>query len=338
MLENTMEYYIKKSISLINERISSPYSSVLVDFLNKNKSKSRLIFIASGSSSNAIYCLKSFIRKKLNKTVDIIYPFSFIFDPLLDSNAAYIVISQSGNSVNTLNAMKMLEENNINYLFITDNEKYISSQKKQVQYLSLNHEEVPFVTLGFNMTLFLIIHGIISLNNEAFDQLYNLSFLMQESIKKAIEFHKATNFLSFSRIHICGLGPCEGVAKESALKFCETLQIAASAYETEEFMHGGFLELKPDHLILLIDSKFASNRNKNLYENLSSLTKNVYLINNPDIDDLLLPLAIIPFFQELVYLINVDNNNPIPLMQDKYISFEKKLKSKTIGYYEEEQL
>ena len=331
---HTMDYYIHRSIEEIQMRLKSDYGEEFVNYLN-DQPKSEVIFIASGSSFNAVQCAKDVLGRKLNKKITVFYPYTFALDGLASKDANYILISQSGRSTNTLKAMRVLEENQIPYLFITDNESIQSSKYRHVQYLEVGNEEVPFVTEGFSLTLFLLIQAAYRFSHSEISELSQIPILMKLSVEKAQKFFQANDLGLMSRVHFCGLGSMEGASREAALKCCETLQIAGSAYELEEFMHGGFLELTQNHYVFLLFSHDAKDRIGLLAEYLPDLCGHVHVIGEYlDIDDDLKALCVIPFFQELVYLMNVQKGNPIPLMDPKYVEFEKKLKSKTIGYYE----
>lgn len=331
---HTMDYYIHKSIDEIKSRLFSDYGEQIINYL-KTYPSNEVIFVASGSSYNVVQCAKNILAKKLNKKVMAYYPYTFALNGLVNEEANYILISQSGRSTNTLKAMQLLEDNQIPYLFITSNPLIESSPIRHVQYLQIENEEVPFVTEGFSLTLFLLIRAAYTFGNSNMDALKPVPELMSLSIEKAKEFFKKNNLHAMCRAHFCGIGSLEGASREAALKFCETMQIAGSAYELEEFMHGGFLELQRDHHVFLLFSNAARDRITLLAHHLHDLCDHVYVIGEYiNIDDDLKALCLIPFFQELVYLMNVQKGNPVPLMDSKYVEFEKKLKSKTIGYYE----
>ena len=331
---NTMDYYIHKSIDEIKSRLVSDYGEQIIDYL-RTYPKNEVIFVASGSSYNAVQCAKNILAKKLNKKIMTYYPYTFALNGLVSENANYILISQSGRSTNTLKAMQLLEDNQIPYLFITSNALIEPSPIRHVQYLQIENEEVPFVTEGFSLTVFLLIRTAYCFCNSDMDALKPIPELMALSIEKAKKFFKGYDLQAMHRAHFCGIGALEGASREVALKFCETMQIAGSAYELEEFMHGGFLELKRDHHVFLLFSNAAKDRIALLAHHLHDLCDHVHVIGEYiNVNDDLRALCLIPFFQELVYLMNVQKGNPIPLMDSKYVEFEKKLKSKTIGYYE----
>lgn len=301
--------------------------------------------IASGSSYNAANCAKYHLKEKLGVPVYLFTPFTFINYESVDKHSFYLVISQSGRSVNSLSAVNMLNEHNITAMFLTDNEEIFSTDGQCVFQLGIGGEQIPFVTKGFSATVFFLLsfadYAYSLRTEETFCVWDTDSFAnsFQKQIDNAVLFfeNNKKSLLTMKRVHICGAGPGQSIAVEAALKFGETLQIAATGYEIEEFLHGGNFELQKEHVVFLIQSSDCMrDRVSQLKKYLPFLCDTVFVLDQTAKHVAEGPAAILygGFFQMLVYLINKELGDPIPIMKDRYLSFESMMKAKTQNYYE----
>ena len=128
---------------------------------------------------------------------------------------------------------------------------------------------------------------------------------------------------SMGVVYLCGSGSCYGGALEGALKICETLQIPAIAYETEEYIHGPELQMTPNHTVFFLDDGGSgSSRVRKLWEASRLVTRRCYLLTcagNAPADETCMPLpfsgnpdasalSILPFFQTLSYRLTEDKH------------------------------
>ena len=327
----TMLDYINEIPEYITSHINEgDYVKLREDFINEHKST--ISIIACGSSNNASNCAYHYLQDKLNVKVNIYTPYTFANYEHIDKDSFYLVISQSGRSVNTLAVIDKLKKENVLVHFLTDNKDIKDEELINVYQLDIGNEEVPFVTKGMSSTVFFLLRFA----SDDFIDLDTFNNLFKQYQQKAIDyFNENKNLLiNIKRVHILGSGSSKGVASEGSLKFCETLHVGASGYEIEEFLHGGNFELQKDHEVIMINSKFDEVRVNQLKNNLSILCDNYYVLDKTGMDESISSLIYLAFFQTLVYLINKEKGNNIPLMEDKYLEFESHLKAKTINFYE----
>ena len=329
----TMGDYIKMSpekalIKLDDENWGRMLGNFLKDF------KGRLAIVASGSSHNVAKCIKDVYEKHLSISVELIYSNTFVNYASVNADK-YIVISQSGNSKNSLKALEKLKANKADVIFITDNEDYKSNKDYAVEYLDVHDEKVPFVTIGFTTTLLLLYKALYLACDLDLKPLFKAIEVAKDLINKGegyADMHP--ELATMDRLSVAGSGNLYGIASEVALKFKETMQVSACHYEIEEFLHGGNFSLKENDFVFLITDSLASTRANEIDEHLNILTNKSYLFDfSTYIEDELLALAIIPFFQIIVYKMNDTLGNHIPLMGERYLAFEGALKSKTKNYY-----
>ena len=344
-MPQTMLDYIREIPEYIRDSMKDPKAEwrTLAESYRK-RVYSSITIIASGSSFHAVGCASYCLRRELRVPVYMETPFTFSHYGLVDPESFYIVISQSGRSINSLEAARLLREKGVTVHFLTDHPDMSSEAGQQIYHLKIGNEKIPFVTKGFSATVFFLLafakdscrerdrQGTSWLDTDLFSRQFDLQ------MKAAQDFFEGNRkyLLEMSRSHICGGGPGRYVAAEAALKFCETLQMSASGYEVEEFLHGGNFELKRDHTVFLIDSAPAVHgRAHQLQENLPCLCGHTYLLEKaeqPDEDAAAILYSC--FFQTLVYELNRAKGNEIPLMRKEYLEFEESMKAKTINYYQ----
>ena len=355
--KKTMLDYIKdtstvgKTIILDKEIILRP----LIDkYMSKNYKK--IVIIASGSSCNASTTARLFMQRNLKVQVKVITPFEFEhYENDFLEDAFVLAISQSGRSTNILSALHKLKEMGMETIALTGfPESEIKNHANVVVDLHVGIETVGYVTKGYtNTVLFLMLFssltardmGLISQEDAKKQEKSMLESLEahDEIIDKSIEFYKKHKsvFLRMKRLQICGYGSNYGTAMEGALKIGETYGIPATPYDLEEFMHGGYLELNPESVVILIDSDGkGQKRTIELYNSLQIATKKVFVIGSKklsksdyflrikdEIDEWTSPLMLVLLFQILSYMICTD----LDIWQkEKYIDeFEELINSKT---------
>lgn len=148
---------------------------------------------------------------------------------------------------------------------------------------------------------------------------------------------------SLQTVYICSVGANMGTAMEGALKVGETIQVPGIAYELEEYIHGPNLQLTPNYTVFFIDGGLASDRTQEIFEATGVITDKTYMLTNkkglegkniinPDfeINELITPLAFLPFFQILSYQITEDTHKwkKHPLMDE----MKRLAGAKTLNY------
>lgn len=356
-IKKTMLDYIKET-AIVGEKIIANKETIIKPLSEKYTSKkhSKVVIIASGSSYNAATTSRLFMEKNLKVEVRVITPFEFEhYENNFLDNAFIFAISQSGRSTNIISVLNKLTQLGRETIVLTGfPESEVKNHCKTVIDLNIGVETVGYVTKGYtNTVLFLMLFanvaskelGIIS-DKEAYTEEVSIIKSLEthgELIEKSIEFYKKhkSTFLRMKRLQICGYGPNFGTALEGALKIGETYGIPATPYDLEEFMHGGYLELIPDNVVILIDSDGKGHtRTLEVYKALQVATKKVFMIGsvelpendyilriNEKIDEWTSPLMLIVIFQILSYMICTDLD--IWDKEDYIEEFEKLVNSKT---------
>lgn len=223
------------------------FKNVSYDFSNiKN-----ITFVACGSSYYAALIAKNWFENIANVSCKLEIASEFLY--INDSNNSDLVIfiSQSGETADTLRALKMVKETNIPTLAITNIEK--SSMALNADYL-INLLAGPEIGVASTkaFTAQLIILSLLALkiadkksalNSEQLQEfcksLRRVPNQMAESIKQEKEVAKVANSLKhIDNILYLGRGTSYGLAREAALKLKELSYIHAEGIAAGELKHG----------------------------------------------------------------------------------------------------
>ncbi|OPJ60402.1 SIS domain-containing protein [Clostridium oryzae] len=237
----------------------------------KAKGTNRIIFLATGSSVNALNCAKYYVEKKLKMEVEIRMPSTFCnYDSIFDKESIIIGISQSGRSTSTIDAIKKAKaEGAKNIAVITGNVgSTICEYSDNIIDINCGEEKVGYVTKGFTATVLTImlmaLEGAYSMGRigeseyeTEIEKLKNVVDKIPSTINSVNEWYENNKgeFLKADRVKVIGYGPAYGVAMESNTKIAETVRIPVSSFELEEYMHGPYLELKENHYMFFLKTK-----------------------------------------------------------------------------------
>lgn len=344
----TMLTYIEETPMQLelNNNNSKELTKELVNLYLQKKYKTIWI-IASGSSSNASNCAKPFMMKYLDCNVEIVPPNTFLYSDLTYTDDDFIfVISQSGCSTNSIDALKKLKSINKTVIGITGN---VNSDFKDYADVVIDYgvgvETVGYVTKGVTtLAQFLMLFALEASGTDFIEELNdvpNRHKIIQEETNAFYEKNKAL-LTSMTVSYACGFMQGYGIATEAALKIGETVQIPSFAYEAEEFIHGPNLQLTPNYTLFFIDDLYkGSKRLEQIFLASRNVTDRCFAITNSDLVDddhairlpfeikepLLSPLYLLPFFQILAFRITTDLNkwHRHPMFKD----FEKLVSCKT---------
>ena len=307
--------------------------------------------VGCGSSMNGAMCARPFLRKYLGVEVKVIAPFTFVTceNDITDEDMV-LIISQSGYSLNALEAAEVVKAKGRRCIALTgDLNSDLAKTCDIAADYGAGRETVGFVTRGVTtLALFLMLFGV-----EAGLASGRLSKEEAETLKQQLaacadinaqvqndwESFYAKNIRSLSGLtnaYVCGVGANFGTAMEGALKISETVKIPAAAYDSEEYIHGPNLQMKPGYTVFLIETKTGRERIRKLFEGTQIVTANAYLITTDpeytgdqvfnircDVPDEMTPLCILPFFQLTAWKLAEDLNrwekHPLLRKMEEYV-------------------
>ena len=150
LIEENLKKRIALTETMVNEYIKGPYHNITI--------------VASGSSNNAAQCARLYMEKVLKCKVTVISPFEFIHaEHSVASDEMVIAVSQSGYSVNTMEALKFINDKlNRKAIVLTGdlNSDIVSVADMAVDF-GVGEETVGYVTKGvIALSLYLMLFAL----------------------------------------------------------------------------------------------------------------------------------------------------------------------------------
>lgn len=299
-MKKTMEEYINETSAVMLHNIENRDELIkpIISRLCSNPSITTLSIVASGSSYNAALSALAFMRAHLPWQIELITPFEFTYYGGTGRNREYLFISQSGNSTNTLEAVRSANDRGIHTTLLTGNaDSSIAQAADDTILYGVGEESVGYVTKGVStLTLFLMLlaleypqtskSGSIGRGtcSRILEQLTSAAINHQNMYKWAQYFCESNRsaLLNMNHILIISCGRNMGTAREGALKISEMTHVQTSVYEIEEFLHGPDLQLTPEYTLFFIEGgDSAGKRVREVYEAIRVITPHAFLIT-PD--------------------------------------------------------
>lgn len=337
--------------------IASNYEETLHSFgqVIQNKNPKNWLIIATGSSLNATLSAKYYMEKMTGVSIEVVEPFTFVYyEKLKQTTDLILVISQSGQSYSTIEALKKVQEmEGIPKVALTGNmNSSITRYADMTVDIGCGIEKVGYVTKGFTSTvLTLMLMGVVAGNIngnltgenklQEINEIENALEQIPSIIERSERFYKqhAEELINIPRFAAVGYGPTFGTAKECETKFTETVRVPTQGFELEAFMHGPYLEVDDSYgLITIQTNSIHAERSNKLKNYFSTYTEHCFSITteNEDnektmsiginIDEYKSPLLMVIPFQVLAYRITLGRG--IDINKDIFEDFDQVLKSK----------
>ena len=263
------------------------------------QSINKIYIVACGTAMHAGLAGKNAIEKlcKIPTEVDIASEFRYR-DPIIDEKTLCIFISQSGETADTIAALKLSREKGAKTLAISN--VIGSSITREADYSIYTHagpEIAVASTKAYTSQVVLLIllsiyfAELLEIKNE---DIANLKKEVLELPKKIEETLKSSEIVKeFSKkvyqekdMFFLGRGIDETVAKEGALKLKEISYIHAESYAAGELKHGPIALIENDVTVIgiMTDPKLVEKTISNIQEVVTRGAKTL-IVTNQDIDD-----------------------------------------------------
>ena len=288
------------------------------EFVDNIKQAKNLYITGSGTSYNAAeitkYLMSKFAKIKINTLISSELPFS---PNEIEPNSTLITISQSGESADVLEAVKIAKESNAKILSVVNLlNSSLSQQSSLTIGLNCGPEIGVAATKSFTSQLSILYkicdqlcNGCINPDWEKVSSAISQILSNNSKIKEI-----AKNLKDVSDIYVLGRGIHLPIAKEAALKLKELTYIHAEGIPAGELKHGP-LALMDSNVYVIIINPNDSTYNDTLNSanqikargakiiGISDKKSNVYdyWIDIPSIDEALYPLIEIVPIQLLSY-------------------------------------
>lgn len=309
-----------------------------LDFTKKYLSSLNKIYIvACGTAMHAGLAGKNVIEKlcKIPTEVDIASEFRYR-DPLVDERTLCVFISQSGETADTIAALKLCKEKGAKTLAISN--VIGSSITREADYSIYTHagpEIAVASTKAYTSQVILItllaiyFAEILEIDNQKINTLKRDIMELPKKIEETLKLSESIK--DFSKkvyqerdIFFLGRGIDETVAKEGSLKLKEISYIHSESYPAGELKHGPIALIENDVTVISImtDKNLVEKTVSNIQEVVTRGAKTL-VITNQDVDENMFDMTIKipetnPFISPILSII------PLQLFA-YYISKEKGL-------------
>ena len=297
----------------IRETIGSKLNENLVcEFEELNFTKeylkniNKIYIVACGTAMHAGLAGKNIIEKlcKISTEVDIASEFRYR-DPLVDDKTLCVFISQSGETADTIAALKLAKSKGSKTIVITN--VIGSSITREADYSIYTHagpEIAVASTKAYTSQVVLIallsiyFADVLNMDNPEIKNLKKEILLLPKKIEEVLE--NVENIRNFAKkvyqeqdIFFLGRGIDETTAREASLKLKEISYIHSESYAAGELKHGPIALIENGVTVvgIMTDSKLVDKMVSNLQEVITRGAKTL-IITNQDIDEKLFDVTI----------------------------------------------
>ncbi len=267
--------------------------------------KSRIVYlVGSGTSFHAALVGQIYFLEKDIPAIAVRAPEFENFLIKIHNNVTAIFISQSGESYDTIEALKFAKINKLFTVGITNNNKSTLATDTDISITTGAGDEKALAATKSHIaqiiSLYMISGCILSPKTP-----YNMDALSSELrffMEGEDKIMKLAEKLG-GRIIILGNGLLHAVAMESALKFEEASNRITEAYPIGEYMHGPIQVLNRSDTVILLGAKNKSR--DRVKSKISKITNNILTIGDSPDDDIRLNNSLDKNLKIIFYLISI---------------------------------
>lgn len=293
--KNGYDHYMLKEINEEGEvvkRILSLYTkdNKVGDIFNIKKYKG-IDIVACGSAAFAGYIGKYYIEKYANIRTNVHYASEYRYQKnFFDKDTLVILISQSGETADTLAAMKLANEHDIDTLSIVNRrDSSIARESKYVIYTPAGIEIAVATTKAYLAQVIILI--LLAIKNSSMEEegIRELKLLPNIITKYINDFNykEIAKLVSDKKnVFYLGRGIDYYLALEGSLKLKEISYIHSEAFAAGELKHGSISLIDENFgvIAIVLDKSISDKTISNLKE-VSSRGAEVIAITNIDKDD-----------------------------------------------------
>lgn len=274
-MKSIMEKEILEEPQVIQNLIKNYITDTDSINLNLPDKISNIVIVASGSSYNCAAIAAPLFNEFTNIPCQYEYSSEFILQKkhFITPDSLYIFVSQSGETSDTLNALKKIKKEGVKTMCITNAKD--SSMWNLCEYTILSdagEEKSVASTKALTAQIFcsmLVMFKILAQSGVDISGYINTLKRLPEYLENAIltkDTNKAAELIAqYKNISILGNKNYYPVAKEGALKMKETCYLNVMAYPFGEFMHGHVAVLNQKSIVIaIIDEENAEFAKRNL--------------------------------------------------------------------------
>ena len=322
--KNGYDHFMLKEINEESEVVKNilnlyTKNNKIKDIYNIKKYKN-IDIVACGSASFAGQIGKYYIEKYANIKTEVYYASEYRYQKnFFTKDTLVILISQSGETADTLAALKLAKENGINTLAIVNRrDSSIAREADSVIYTEAGIEVAVATTKAYLAQVLILLLLAFKDNNKETKLLEDLK-LLPNLITKYINEYDYSNIANILKdkehIFYLGRGIDYYLSMEGSLKLKEISYIHSEAFQAGELKHGSISLIDKDFgVVSVVTDKTISDKTiSNLKEvsargakiiTITNIKDNIfadYTILVEDYDEILNPLLVIIPMQMLAY-------------------------------------
>lgn len=322
--KNGYEHFMLKEINEESEVVKNilnlyTKNNKIKDIYNIKKYKN-IDIVACGSASFAGQIGKYYIEKYANIKTDVYYASEYRYQKnFFTKDTLVILISQSGETADTLAALKLAKENGINTLAIVNRrDSSIAREADSVIYTEAGIEVAVATTKAYLAQVLILLLLAFKDNNKETKLLEDLK-LLPNLITKYINEYDYSNIANILKdkehIFYLGRGIDYYLSMEGSLKLKEISYIHSEAFQAGELKHGSISLIDKDFgVVSVVTDKTISDKTISNLKEVSARGAKIITITNikdnnfadytilvEDYDETLNPLLVIVPMQMLAY-------------------------------------
>ena len=335
--KNGYDHFMLKEINEESEVVKNilnlyTKNNKIKDIYNIKKYKN-IDIVACGSASFAGQIGKYYIEKYANIKTDVYYASEYRYQKnFFTKDTLVILISQSGETADTLAALKLAKENGIDTLAIVNRrDSSIAREADSVIYTEAGIEVAVATTKAYLAQVLILLLLAFKDNNKETELLEDLK-LLPNLITKYINEYDYSNIANILKnkehIFYLGRGIDYYLSMEGSLKLKEISYIHSEAFQAGELKHGSISLIDKDFgVVSVVTDKTISDKTISNLKEVAARGAKVIAITNikdnnfadytilvDDYDEILNPLLVIVPMQMLAYnvakLKNCDIDKP----------------------------
>lgn len=322
--KNGYDHFMLKEINEESEVVKNilnlyTKNNKIKDIYNIKKYKN-IDIVACGSASFAGQIGKYYIEKYANIKTDVYYASEYRYQKnFFTKDTLVILISQSGETADTLAALKLAKENGINTLAIVNRrDSSIAREADSVIYTEAGIEVAVATTKAYLAQVLILLLLAFKDNNKETKLLEDLK-LLPNLITKYINEYDYSNIATILKdkehIFYLGRGIDYYLSMEGSLKLKEISYIHSEAFQAGELKHGSISLIDKDFgVVSVVTDKTISDKTISNLKEVSARGAKIITITNikdnnfadytilvEDYDEILNPLLVIIPMQMLAY-------------------------------------
>ncbi len=312
------EHYMLKEIMeepVVLEKTLKPYIENLDNLPDLTQYK-EIHIVACGSAMYAGMIGKTLLEEYANTKVEIDVASEYRYkNTIYDKKTIVILISQSGETADTIAAMRKAQENNIETLAIVNVKTSTIARDSDNQiFIEAGPEIAVATTKAYILQVAILallsyktalIKGLIKEEDKVLEELKKLPRLLKEVLDRREEYQKiATEIYNNNDIFFIGRKVDYATSMEGSLKLKEVSYIHSEAYQAGELKHGtiSLIEEKTPVFAIVTDEKIKNKTISNI-EEVKSRGAKIIIISNEYWDNQNLQIVvpkISPYFQPIL--------------------------------------